>query len=377
MARRVMGRPALGIGLAVTLILVSSLAVTGCVGGDPGSGRGEWAGHTLKVAVWSGPFIDNFQRTVVDPFEELTGADVLLSGHWGEVTAQILAAPADNPPYDIIFGESMIYTLARTNDLLVPLNLDNIPNAVEVWEPVLAITPLAEGYGVPFDFGHNVPVFIPDQLGFELSSWKDLLRPEMAGKVALSRPYWVENLYMAALIMDEEPGPGEIYTDLDSVYERLAEMRGCVGLWYEGGADCVAALVQGEVLVANYYMEYVFQPELWDLGVRAVVPEEGGTGYMDYFMVVRGSGEQELAELFIDFAVAAEQETAFAALHFTQPVNRNAVTPEQVRGVYASTDEGWRQQMANLVDYGFFVDRFNELHERYIREILHETGGGE
>lgn len=370
--------PALALGLALILAvaLVAGLVPAGCRSAAPEAEK-PWSGHTLNVAVWNGPFMDYFEQTVSGPFEELTGAQVLLTGHWGEVTSKILAAPADNPPYDVIFGESMVYSMARANDLLLPVRPGNVPNLADVWVPCKTMPAVAEGYGVPFDFGHNVMVYIPANLGFELTSWTDLLRPELKGKVALSRNYWVENLYMAAQVMDEEPGPGEIYTDLDGVFAKLEEFVPQVGFWYEGGADAVAALTQKEVLVANYYMEYALQSDLYDLGVRATVPKEGGTGYLDYFMVVRGTRERDLAEAFIDFATAAEQETAFTAFQMTQPANRLATIPERGRPFYASDDAGWEKQIANIVDYNCFGDRFNAVHERYVREILQSSEGGQ
>ncbi len=370
-------------GLAVLLISLLAGALALGLGGA-GCGRPaetpaaqEWSGRTLNVAVWSGPFLDNFEETVAGPFEELTGAEVLLTGHWGEVTAKVLASPDDNPPYDIIFGESMVYTMSRANDLILPLRPENVPNVENVWEPIKELPAVADRYGAPFDFGHNVMVLIPANLGFELGSWKDLLRPELRGKVALSKNYWVENLYMAALMMDDKPGPAEIYSDLDGVFTKLKEVLPQVGFWYEGGADAVAALVQKEVLVANYYMEYALQPDLYDLGLRAVVPPEGGTGYLDYFMVVRGTRERELAEEFIDFAIDAPQETAFTARMMTQPASRLAEIPERGRPYYASTEEGWERQIANLVDYGFFGQDFESIHDRYIREILQGMPGGQ
>ncbi len=368
---------ALAAVVALAGLAAAGLAGAGCGPGARTPSARDWSGHTLNVAVWSGPFTDYFERTVAKPFEEFTGAEVFLTGHWGEVTAKVLAAPADNPPYDIIFGESMVYTMARANNLVLPIRAENVPNLGSVWEPIKRVPAVAEGYGVPFDFGHNVMVAIPANLGFGLASWKDLLRPELRGKVALSRNYWVENLYMAALMLDDQPGPAEVYSDLDKVFAKLKEVLPQVGFWYEGGADAVAALAQKEVLVANYYMEYALQPDLYDLGVRAIVPKEGGTGYLDYFMVVRGTQERDLAEQFINFAADARQETALTALVMTQPVNRLADIPERGRPFYAATESAWEAQIANLVDYGSFGPDFDRVHDRYTREILQGSGGNQ
>ncbi len=365
--------------LPALFVLALALAAGGCAAtGAERTGK-EWQGHTLKVTVWSGPFLDHFQEAVVKPFEEATGATVLVTGHWGEAPSVILAAPKDDPPYDILFGSSLEYTIARQNDLLLPLRPESIPNAQLIWPPAKGQVPVVDGFGVPFDYGENVLVFLPERLnatGIELESWKDLLRPELDGKVALPRAYWLDNLWTAALIMDDEPGPAEVFTMTDAVFAKAEGLAGQVGFWYEGGADAIAALVQGEVLVASYYAEYVFQPDIYDLGVRAVVPAEGAPGYVDYFSVVRGTKERDLAELFINYALDAGRETAFAALHFTQPLNRNATVPERVAGFYATTDAGWERQLADMPDYWFVADRFTELSDRFLREILRQEPGG-
>jgi len=361
------------------LLLALAILAGGC-GRTGTTAAKEWQGHALKVTVWSGPFIDHFQETIVGPFEEMTGATVLVTGHWGEAPSTIMAAPKDDPPYDILFGSSMEYTIARENGLLIPLRMENIPNAQFIWEPVKRQVPLIDGLGVPFDYGENVLVFLPEKLealGTELKTWKDLFRPELKGKISLPRAYWLDNLWTAALIMDDEPGPAEVFTETDATYAKMRELAGQVGFWYEGGADAIAALVQGEVLVASYYAEYVFQPDIYDLGIRAVVPAEGAPGYLDYSSVVRGTKERDLAELFINYALDADRESAFAALHFTQPVNRKATIPERVAGFYANTDAGWERQLANMADYWLVVDHYTELNDRYLREILQQEPGGQ
>lgn len=365
--------------LLVTLALPLVLGSAGC-GRTGAPVSKEWQGHTLKVTVWSGPFIDHFQETVVGPFEEATGATVLVTGHWGEAPATIMAAPENDPPYDILFGSSMEYTIARENGLLLPLRMENIPNAQFIWEPVKKQVPLIDGLGVPFDYGENVMVFLPERLGalgIELTTWKDLMRPELKGKISLPRAYWLDNLWTAALIMDDEPGPAEVFSQTDATYAKASELAGQVGFWYEGGADAIAALVQGEVLVSSYYAEYVYQPDIYDLGIRAVVPVEGAPGYLDYFSVVRGTKERDLAELFINYALDAERESAFVALHFTQPVNRLATIPERVAGLYANTDAGWERQLANMADYWLVVDRYTEFEDRYLREVLGQEPGAQ
>ena len=140
-------------------------------------------------------------------------------------------------------------------------------------------------------------------------------------------------------------------------------------LWYGGGAELVAALDAEEVIVSNYWngsalLNVLDNPAKWGM----VFPEEGSAAYLDYWCVVRGTDKQDLAELFINYALAVETQSRFAAKHNQVVSNKNTVIPDTMKGFYPSTAEEWERVL--FLDVEFLEPYRILLDERVTREVL-------
>ena len=208
---------------------------------------GAWAGRpfegqALSVSTWSGPFAKHYTAAIVKPFEDWSGARVTVVPGWSELVTKIIAAPPDQPPYDVLLGEGRIYTQARINDLILPLNLENIPNHKDIFPALKRYSGYQERYGVPYQGGTVALVYLPAKVPFTPTSWKDFTRPEVKGKITFDRAWWLENFYVAAYIMGQKRITGSWIVDhLDEVLETIkTQLAPSVKIWYKGGADLYA-----------------------------------------------------------------------------------------------------------------------------------------
>ena len=67
--------------------------------------KDAFKGEELTVCAWSGGYLDSFKTAISDPFNAKYGTKVSLVGGWDQMVAQMKAAPAGKPPFDITVSE--------------------------------------------------------------------------------------------------------------------------------------------------------------------------------------------------------------------------------------------------------------------------------
>ncbi len=333
-----------------------------------------YEGQTLTVSTWSGPFGKYYTEAVVKPFEEWSGAKVTVVPGWSELVTKIIAAPPDNPPYDVLLGEGRLYTQARINNLILPLNLDNIPRHKDIYTALKKLPGYVAGYGVPYQGSPVAIVYRHDKIPFTPSSWNDFLRKEGQGRLCLDRAWWFENFFIAAYLMGQENPTAEwIVDNLDAIFETIkTKIAPNIKKWYQGGSDLFAYMEQGEVWMGTYYAGSVYQKMLAGMPIKLVFPKEGTNGYYDYLMVVRGTKKKEMAEAFINFALQPEIQSEFVKKQFNSVSNKYAEIPEDLKWLIFDTEEEYD-------NFSIFVwDKiepiYKEIDERWTKEILPLAG---
>lgn len=364
--------------VAVALILLLALGLAAGCGPketkpvDPGK---PFAGQTLVVGTWSGPYAESKRKAIFEPFEQLTGAKIEYKLAWDH-TPEIIAAPANDPPMDVAIAAGSDFLLGISQQLWLPIRYENVPNSYDVWENMLKFMgPWTDDgmpkFGVPFDVGIHVLFYRKDLIGGDLTSWMDLWREEFKGRVMLEN-YYPYNLYVGAFLSDALPGAEEIYSPAghDALIGALSRMSKDWGArWYGGGAELVAAMEAEEVLVSNYWngsalLKTLENPAKWGMAF----PKEGSAAYLDYWCVVRGTKKQDLAELFINYALDPEVQSRFAATHNQIVANKKARIPDTMKGFYPSTAEEWAKVL--FLDVEFLEPYRIELDQRVTREVL-------
>lgn len=356
----------------VTTILVS-LIVCFALSGKALADR-PFEGQTLSVSTWSGPFAKHYTAAIVKPFEKWSGAKVTVVPGWAELVTKIIAAPPDQPPYDVLLGEGRIYTQARINNLILPLNLDNIPNHKDVFPALKKLPGYRDGYGVPYQGSPVSIAYLTKKVPFTPNSWKDYLRPEVKGKISLDRNWWYENFYVAAYILGEKkPTADWIVDNMDKIFEVIkTQIAPRVRKWFKGGADLFAYMDQGEVWMGSYYAGSVYQKQLAGMDIKGVFPKEGTNGYYDYQMVVRGTKKKALAEAFINFALRPEVQSDFVQRQFNSVANRYAKVPDNLKWLIFDTNEEYEK--FSIFDWEPIEPLYKQIDERWNKEILPLAG---
>ncbi len=356
-------------GKKMLIVLVSLVVLSGgALAGKP------FEGQTLSVSTWSGPFSKHYTAAIVKPFEQWSGAKVTVVPGWSELVTKIIAAPPDQPPYDVLLGEGRIYTQARINNLILPINFDNVPNHKDIFPALKRYSGYQERYGVPYQGGTVALVYLPEKVPFKPTSWKDFVRPEVKGKITFDRAWWLENFYVAAYVMGQERITGKWIVDhLDEILETFkTRLAPNVKIWYKGGADLYAYLEQGEVWMSPFYTGTANQKKKAGMPINFIFPKEGFNGYYDYQMLVRGTKKRELAEAFINFALRPEIQSDFVRRQFNSVSNRYATVPDEVKWFIMDTNEEYEKFSA--FDWEPIEPIYKKIDERWTKEILPLAG---
>lgn len=268
------------------------------------------AKNSGEVVVYS-PNSDTEIEAVIPAFEKATGIKVILqSMGTGDVLAR-LEAEKENPQADINWGAASMSFWLDHQDLYqeyVSPNDKNLPEAYQSYNGNFTYTKLSGSAALLL----NLDVF--EELGLnpdEFTGYKDLLRPELKGRIAMGDPTasssaWAELTNML-LVMGDEPYDekawefveqfigqldGSIISSSSQIYKATADGEYAVGVSYED--PCVSLLEDGAT------------------NVKVVYPEEGSVWLPSGVAIVKNCKNLENAKKFVDFLISEEGQKAYA-----------------------------------------------------------------
>lgn len=325
-------------------------------GGEAGD-AGSFEGETLVVGVWGGTIEEVLRETVVEPMEEEYGCSIelVLGGTGDRVTK--LYTEKDNPSMDVFF-----------------LNIYESKEAIEAGVAD-DVNPSLSNFGQLYDFaqvgGYGMSIMgfgicYNNELVTEpITSWKDLWRPELKGKVSLSQYPGFEG--SAVLAATAQAWDLDLENDPDAVFAKLAEL-GPFPLFYSSLDELFLELQEGTVLAATIFNSYSNDYIEQGFPCEFVYPEDPGPILAkDTIVIAANTQKKALAEEFVNRCIGVETQTAYAERIFFSPCNKEVTLPEEVAAklVYGDDTE-------NLVtlDWTFLNAQEEEYTEMWNRQIL-------
>ena len=229
--------------------------------------------------------------------------------------------------------------------LLANVDPAKIPNYAEVADVYKDLSPYAVDnagnlFAFPWCNGTSSLAYNPDKVDFELEHWSDLLNPALKGHVMVldgDGDDWVIGCLLAGEDSDDIEN-----VDIEKVRAALKELKGqLLGFWASNDEQTIPWLAgdfwAGEIW-SGPYSQLINDPST---NIKLVHPTEGTVGYVDYWAIVEGTDEYDLACEWINWIESEEQQTAMATgisdkypgeYYTYTPVNAKAIenlTPEQ------------------------------------------------
>jgi Spermidine/putrescine-binding periplasmic protein len=261
-----------------------------------------FAASAGKVVVYN--WSEYIPQDVLDDFTKETGIEVVYSTFESNEAMLAKVKLMQGKGYDVVVPSSYFLAMMQKEGLLQELDKGKLTNMVHLDKGWLDQDfDKGNKFSVPYMWGfvglaHNAKHVKPEKL----TKWKDLLRPELKGKIILTddlRDAFGLALLSVGLKTDETTEAG-----LKKAYEFLKKVKKSVRIF-----DVTAikqALISEEVWVGPIWNGdfLVAQEENKDL--QFVFPEEGIILWMDNFVITKGAENVDNAYAFINYMLRPE-----------------------------------------------------------------------
>ncbi|MBB3147083.1 putative spermidine/putrescine transport system substrate-binding protein [Phyllobacterium trifolii] len=260
---------------------------------------------SLKVGVYGGYFKDSFDKNIFPEFTKATGIAVeSVAEPTGEAWLVQLeqAAKAGAAPADVSMMSQVAMLKGQTTKLWTPLDLAKIPNSKNLIDRFVNKYPDGSVAGIGAVSWYITLVTNTDVYKEAPISWAafwDKANADKLGLLALvSNSFLLEitakTFFGSTNALDTEEG-------LLKAFDKLAEVKPNVRLWYRDEAQFEQSLKSGEIPMGQYYHDVTGLAASEGHPVRSTFPKEGGVQDSGCWALSRASKKVDEAHIFIDY----------------------------------------------------------------------------
>lgn len=306
-------------------------------------------GISINVYNW-GEYIstgaDEGTLDVNGEFEKLTGIKVNYTNY---ATNEELYAKlkGGGTTYDVIIPSDYMISKMIKEELIQPLNMDNIPNFRYIMDNYrnLAYDP-ENAYSVPYTWGTVGIIYNAEQIDIpkEEIDWNILWDEKYKDQILMfDNPrdaFAVSELLLGYSLNTENP------SELKAAAEKLKEQKDVVQAYVMD--EVFDKMAAGEALLAPYYAGDALTILEDNEDLDFVVPKSGTNLFVDAMCIPSSAKQKEAAEMYINFM--CEPDIAFANIDYIC-----YSTPHS--GAYEMLDNEVRESHVSYPDSQFIADK--------------------
>ncbi|WP_163268489.1 ABC transporter substrate-binding protein [Chelativorans alearense] len=289
----------------------------------------------LNLLTWEGYADSSF----IKPFEKATGCTVNAT-YVGSNDDFAPKLAAGGGVFDLVSPSIDTTAPLIAAGFVEPIDTDRIGRWGEIYEKFRKADGInADGkvYAVPFAWGAIAFMYRPDKFEEAPTSIATLWDPALEGRISL----WDDKsaLYVAARLN----GDNDIYhlTDaqIEAAQKKLVEQRPLVRKYWSTAGELVDLYKSGEVWISNTWAGYQ-SSLLKSEGIEVVefIPKENAEGWMDSFMIVKGTPNEDCAYKFLNMATSEPGQCGVANVNGYSAANpvaaKQCMTPEQYTSLH-------------------------------------------
>ena len=261
--------------------------------------------RSLKVGAYGGYFKNSFDEHVFPEFTKATGIAVeSVAEPTGEAWLVQLeqAARAGQAPADVSMMSQVAMLKGKSINLWAPLDLARLPNAENLIPTFVNKYDDGGIAGIGAVAWYITLVTNTDVYPEAPTSWAALWDPANKDKLGLLA--LVSNSFLLEVTAKTFMGGTEALDSEEGIlkaFDKLAEVKPNVRLWYRDEAQFEQALKSGEIPMGQYYHDVTGLAAADGHPVRSTFPKEGGILDSGCWAVSRASKKSEEAHIFIDY----------------------------------------------------------------------------
>ncbi|MCT7374257.1 ABC transporter substrate-binding protein [Chelativorans salis] len=326
--------------------------------------------RSLKVGVYGGYFKDSFDENIFPEFTKASGIEVeSVAEPTGEAWLVQLeqAARAGQAPADLSMMSQTSTLKGQETELWTPLDPTKIGNYDDLLEHFIAKYPDGRVAGIGAVAWYITLVTNTDVYPEAPDSWAVLWDPANEDKLGLlalvSNSFLLEvtaKTFMGGTdALDTEEGQLE-------AFEKLAEVKPNVRLWYRDEAQFEQALKSGEIPMGQYYHDVTGLAAADGFPVRSTFPKEGGIQDSGNWVLSRASDKVEEAHVFIDYMSQPEIQSLMSRKVGTAPTlerDKLDLTDEEFAAVSSDIDP-------IIPRYDLYTSKSDWLNQKWTEMIV-------
>ena len=279
---------------ALTGALGLGLVLSGC-GSSAASGGSNEQIHLFN---W-GYFID---PELLVQFQEETGIEVIQS-FYSSNEEMYTRFVAGTDLFDVLVPSDYMIDRMIQEDLLRPLNWDNLPNAEHIYARLMDRDfDRGNVFSMPYKWGTVGILYNTTMVNHEVTSWDSLFDPEYAGQILMYRserdafvvPF--ARLGFSLNTVDQE--------EIDLARDMLIEQMPLVKAYVED--QVMDMMVDGQAAMALVYSGDASWTILENSDLNYVIPVEGSNLWINSLVIPHNAPNPEAAEQFMNFLMRPE-----------------------------------------------------------------------
>jgi spermidine/putrescine-binding protein len=358
-----------------TFLIFGCVFLSSCGGGNTPNSvlvSNKYKGKTLNILCWEGYADAKFTQ----PFEEMTGATV--KGTYFASSDELMSklSSKGGVEYDIVTPSPDMAQALIDQDWVQPINLLKITHYDSLAPQLRAMRDVIKNgatYGVPFTWGPDYMVYNADVIKETPISWNIMWDAQYRGKVAL----WddISSIYLAGILNgDAKTDKSALYNMTDAqlaaAKKKLIALKPQVRKYWTSAEELNDLMKKKEVVIAVGWALTTATLKKEGMNIKGIIPSEGATGWIDRLMVTKSTSDRDLAELFIDYIIKAENLAKVAEVTGYSVANNGAAR-------YLTTEQLELTQMNNTQ---YYFDKLNfwqyvKARNKY-NKVWNEVKGG-
>ena len=268
------------------------------------SGCNETSTGKVKKEVYVYNWGEYLDPDVLDLFTEETGIKVIYDEY---ETNEIMypKVEAGAVTYDVICPSDYMIQKMIDNDLLQPINFDNVPNYTNIgeqyYESAREFDPKNQ-YAVPYCWGTVGILYNKTKVDEPIDSWSVLWDEKYSGEILMQNS--VRDAFMVALKLQGHSMNTIDDAELEDAKNLLIEQKPLVQAYV---VDQVRdKMIGNEAAIGVIYSGEAIYTQRENADLEYVIPKEGTNVWLDCWVIPKNAPNKENAEAFINFMCKPE-----------------------------------------------------------------------
>jgi spermidine/putrescine-binding protein len=267
----------------------------------------------------------------------------------------------DDPPFDVTFLSRFFSLRAANSGLLTaiaPADLVELPSLIK---DALA----DKGAGVAMVLDTMDLMVDIKQVPTPITSWTDLWRPELKGKIMLPGAVNGATCFAFIACLIRTIG-GDLKSEaaVNETFGRLKALKANVRSFYADGIQPNQLMERGDIAIAPQFQIRIAHSTKTMPNIVKATPKEGVLAVPYDLCIPKGTKNIALAKKYLNFALTKPVQTALAQTLLATPVRTDVTIPPDIAPLINSDPARiWFQ------DEEYAATKQREWLDRYTREV--------